>query len=202
MSGCGPSPATEQGHQLIMRSRMASSLKELTQKHHDMAEQSKFAGKLISGDISPVEYQYYLKSQYEIYQTLEERVHLAQDLRGVFRADRILSDLCELEEEYNLPWITENLRSVDEYIDHILSLEDNDDLLAHLYVRHFGDMHGGQIIKKRVPGSGTMYEFENRRELISGIRELLYDGMVDEAIICFQYATKLFEELDTLFNNE
>tara|TARA_Y100000389_G_scaffold72636_1_gene69377 strand:- start:2709 stop:3269 length:561 start_codon:yes stop_codon:yes gene_type:complete len=182
-----------------MRGAMATSLKELTQKHHDMAEQSRFAGMLIGGDITPVAYQYYLKSQYEIYRVLEERVHLAQELTGVFRAEKILADLCELEESYNLTWISENLRSVDEYIDHILNLEDNDDLMAHLYVRHFGDMHGGQIIKKRVPGSGSMYEFENRRELISGIRELLYDDMVDEAIICFQYATKLFEELDTLF---
>ena len=180
---------------------MTVNLKQLTQRHHDMAEQSKFAGMLLSGEISAVAYQYYLRSQYEMYKVLEERVHLEQDLRGVFRADRILADLTELEENFNLPWIDENLRTVDRYIDHILSLEDNDDLMAHVYVRHFGDMHGGQIIKKKVPGSGTMYEFENRRELISGLREELHDNMVDEAIKCFEFATELFQELDDMFGH-
>lgn len=180
---------------------MASSLKELTQRHHDMAEQSRFAGILIGGNISAIAYQYYLKSQYEIYKVLEERVHLPQELTDVYRANLILEDLTELEEMFKLPWLDCNLKTVDRYIDHILSLEDNDDLLAHVYVRHFGDMHGGQIIKKRTPGSGKMYEFENRRELIQGLRELLHDDMIDEAIKCFEFATELFEELDDIIGD-
>jgi hypothetical protein len=47
-----------------------------------------------------------------------------------------------------------------------------------------------------------MYEFENRAELIKGVRELLHDGMANEAMICFEYAERLFHELiDNYHNN-
>ena len=80
------------------------------------------------------------------------------------------------------------------YEKHLLSLDKNG-ILAHLYVRHFGDMYGGQIIKKRNPGSGTMYDFENVEELKTQIREMLTDDMADEANRCFEFAIRLFEEL-------
>ena len=70
-----------------------------------------------------------------------------------------------------------------------------------MYVRHFGDAHGGQIIKRNVPGAGLMYEFENRAELIKQVRELLHDGMADEAMICFEYAERLFHELMENYRN-
>ena len=91
-----------------------------------------------------------------------------------------------------------------EYNKHILTLLEegnNEGLLAHLYVSHFGDAHGGQIIKRNVPGSGLMYEFENRAELIKSVRELLHDGMADEAMICFEYAERLFHELMENYRN-
>jgi heme oxygenase len=57
-------------------------------------------------------------------------------------------------------------------------------------------MYGGQIIKKRNPGSGKMYEFENVEELKVQLRALLHDDMADEARKCFEFAMKLFEQLD------
>ena len=74
-------------------------------------------------------------------------------------------------------------------------------MLAHLYVRHFGDAHGGQIIKRNVPGSGSMYEFEDRRDLIALTRTLLHDGMETEAKNCFEYAERLFHELIERFHD-
>ena len=65
-----------------------------------------------------------------------------------------------------------------------------------MYVRHFGDMYGGAIIQKRVPGSGTMYNFDNKEELKQLLRELLTDDMAEEANICFEFAIRLFEELE------
>ena len=65
-----------------------------------------------------------------------------------------------------------------------------------MYVRHFGELHGGQMIKKRVPGSGKMYEFELEKEyLIEEFRKLLDDDMAEEAKICFDFASQLFDEL-------
>jgi len=73
--------------------------------------------------------------------------------------------------------------------------EDVDGIISHLYVRHFGDMYGGAIIAKRVPGSGTMYQFENKEEMKQNVRLLLNDNMADEANKCFAFAIRLFEEL-------
>jgi hypothetical protein len=56
-------------------------------------------------------------------------------------------------------------------------------------------MYGGQMIAKRNPGSGNMYEFDSVDALKSSVRERLHDSMADEANICFQYAIQLFEEL-------
>jgi heme oxygenase len=127
------------------------------------------------------------------------------ELEPIFRSTQMEEDLQELETLYDLPEIEDNFQSTVEYGKHIDTLvddEDNDALLAHLYVRHFGDAHGGQIIKRHVPGSGLMYEFENRAELIKGVRELLHDGMANEAMICFEYAERLFHELiDNYHNN-
>jgi hypothetical protein len=80
--------------------------------------------------------------------------------------------------------------------------DDPDRLMAHIYVRHMGDMAGGQQIAKRVPGSGSMYQFEDADALKASIRERINDDMADEAIVCFRFAGELFEEMMTLMGNE
>ena len=174
---------------------MSNNLKELTKAHHDNAERTAFADMLLGGEISPRLYQMYLHAQLQNYMALESAVTVPIELEPIFRSAQIEQDLQEIESLYDLDEIEENMLSVNEYISHIqmLAEENNEEsLLAHLYVRHFGDAHGGQIIKRNVPGSGSMYEFEDRRGLIAGVRELLHDGMADEAKICFEYAERLF----------
>lgn len=177
---------------------MSNNLKELTKAHHDSAERTEFADMLMSGQISPKLYQEYLHAQLQNYMVLESAVDVPMELEPIFRSTFIEDDLQELENLFNLEEIEDNLPSTTEYNHHIQTLledEDNNGLLAHLYVRHFGDAHGGQMIKKHVPGSGRMYEFEDRPGLIKGVRELLNDDMADEAKICFEYAERLFHEL-------
>ena len=183
---------------------MSNNLKELTRAHHDNAERTEFADMLISGNISPRLYQEYLHAQLQNYMVLESAVAVPMELEPIFRSTLIEEDLQELESTYDLPEIEDEFDSVIEYNKHIHTLleeEDNDALLAHLYVRHFGDAHGGQIIKRNVPGAGLMYEFEDRKGLIEGVRELLHDGMADEAKICFEYAERLFHELMENYRN-
>ena len=177
---------------------MANNLEELTRQHHDNAERTEFAEMLLSGNISPRLYQEYLHAQLQNYMALESAVSVPMELEPIFRSTLIEEDLQELEAMYDLPEIEDNFESTAEYVAHIHTLledDDNEGLLAHLYVRHFGDAHGGQIIKRNIPGSGLMYEFENRAELIKQVRELLHDGMAEEAMICFEYAERLFHEL-------
>jgi hypothetical protein len=52
------------------------------------------------------------------------------------------------------------------------------------------------MIKKRNPGSGKMYDFNNVEELKTTVRAMLTDDMAPEANTCFEFAMQLFEELD------
>ena len=183
---------------------MSNNLKELTRAHHDNAERTEFADLLLSGEISPKLYQEYLHAQLQNYKALEGAVSVPMELEPIFRSTAIEEDLQEIEALYDLEEVEDDLPSTREYVKHIHTLLEegnNEGLLAHLYVRHFGDAHGGQIIKRNVPGSGLMYEFEDRRELIALTRELLHDGMEAEAKNCFEYAERLFHELIERFHN-
>jgi len=183
---------------------MSNNLKALTKEHHDNAERTEFADMLLGGNIPPRLYQQYLNAQLANYSALESVVEVPMELESIFRSTQIEEDLVELEATYDLDEIDEPLRSVVQYEKHvnILAEKNNTDgLLAHLYVRHFGDAHGGQIIKRNVPGSGQMYEFEDRRALIAGVRELLHDGMEAEAKHCFEFAESMFQELIELYHN-
>ena len=67
--------------------------------------------------------------------------------------------------------------------------------LAHIYVRYLGDLRGGQMIAKKVPGTGKYYKFEEPKVLAESIYTKLDDSMADEAKIVFEFATKQFQEL-------
>jgi heme oxygenase len=174
------------------------SLKDLTHAAHKSAETKPFVKILFSGKINPKLYATYLKNQHPCYEILEvcAMPHgLMSEYPEVRRAPSILADFQELwSEEDGDPQICP---TVDEYIKYILSIKDDPKkLLAHLYVRHFGDLSGGQMIAKRVPGSGKMYQFGDDPETIKNIlRAKLDDSLADEAIVCFDYAGRLFEQM-------
>jgi len=75
-------------------------------------------------------------------------------------------------------------------------MHDADKLMAHIYVLHMGDLSGGQMIAKRAPGEGRMYQFEgDLNEVKEAIRAKTTDAMADEAKYVFESATNLFKEL-------
>jgi len=172
-----------------------SKLKELTWENHKNAERTAFAKKLMT-DITPDEYHTYLYNQFVIYGSLESLADL-EDIEEIRRAKHIGVDLKELESKFGLKRTKDKLKPATvEYINYLPTL-DNDELMAHIYVRHFGDMYGGQMIKKRISFTeGTMYDFDDVEILKAKVRAKLCDDMADEANICFKYATKLFEELN------
>ena len=61
-----------------------------------------------------------------------------------------------------------------------------------------GDLYGGQIIAKRVPGQGRFYKFKDADKLKEQIRAELTDDLGDEARVAFEWAIKIMREL----NNE
>jgi len=172
-----------------------SKLKDLTWEVHQRAERTDFARNLLKG-LKPVDYHRYLVNQYEIYSALESAAEsLVSEFPDIARAEQIKLDIEELEVTYRLgvdP--TMICPVVERYREHVSKL-DRKGLLAHLYVRHFGDMYGGQMIKKRNPGSGKMYEFEEVETLKQTVRAQLSDDIAEEANRCFEFAIELFKEL-------
>ena len=178
---------------------MSLKLKELTWAHHQAAERRAFAKELLSGNIDPALYHKFLCCQYMNYSVLESLAELPDNLNKIKRARRIFQDIRELEEIFGLEPPDEYPNSVSQYAEHLYKLSEENDtqgILAHMYVRHFGELHGGQMIKKKVPGNGLMYEFEgDKQELIAEFRTLLNDDMAEEAKLCFDFASDLFDEL-------
>ena len=178
---------------------MSNKLKELTWAHHQSAERRAFAKELISGKIDTALYHKFLCCQYMNYEVLERHTIIPPNLHAIKRHRRIFEDIRELEEVFGYSPTGVFPPSVSKYAAYVNGLaeaDDNEALLAHMYVRHFGELHGGQIIKKKTPGTGLMYEFEgDTKVLIEQFRTLLSDDMADEAKICFDFASELFDEL-------
>ena len=174
---------------------MATSLREAIHDLHHVAENTRFTKLLLSGDITPEAYSKFLQNLYPIYSLIEGyaiRNGLLTEIFSIQRADLIRKDIKELD---CLP--VSISRSTQLYLEHIDYINKHNPklLLAHLYIRHFGDMYGGQMIKKVVPGSGAMYEFENKKELIEKVRGMLTLELADEANVAMQFAIDLFEEI-------
>ncbi len=173
------------------------SLRELTSEQHKNAERQEFVKVLFSGNIHPELYAIYLKNQHPMYELLEVcamRHGLLNGMPGIRRAPNINDDFLELwpDKEKNPPMMP----VVQKYLDHIMSIKEQPEkLMAHIYVRHMGDLAGGQMIAKKVPGKGKMYQFENPDNLKAIIREKINDEMAEEARLCFEFATQFFKEM-------
>jgi heme oxygenase len=173
------------------------SLRDLTKDAHTNAERQEFVKILFSGTINPKLYATFLKNQHPCYEILEvcAMPHgLLTGLPDIRRAPAILSDFDELwpnqDEKVTI------LPIVKDYMDHIMSIKDDPKrLMAHIYVRHMGDLAGGQMIAKKVPGAGRMYQFQDPDALKAAIRERISDDMADEAKVCFEFATQMFKEM-------
>ena len=180
------------------------SLRDLTKEAHTNAERQEFVKILFSGNIDPKLYATFLKNQHPCYELLEVCAMASGLLTGlpdIRRSPYILNDFMELwgADSKEVP---KTCPVVQKYLDHIMSIKnDPQKLMAHIYVRHMGDLAGGQMIAKKVPGNGRMYQFENPEELKTAIRAKISDDMAEEATICFEFATQLFKEMLEIAND-
>jgi len=175
------------------------SLREITKDLHEEAEKSLFAIKLVNGSLSVEEYAIYLWQMVLVYNAIETAANsqgMLKTLPDIERCEKIYQDCIELVgPQHQITWLPVTL----EYYRYLLSLNFDPArrhlVKAHLYCRHMGDLHGGQIISKRVPGSGRFYQFNDRANLVKAIREELTDDLGDEARVGFKWAIRIMESL-------
>lgn len=179
-----------------MEKATVMTLKEQTQDLHEIAEKNTFAQMLLGGKLNEQQYGTYLANLWLIYSVLEKIAEENGALKGIEdikRSDAIRADLLELnvKDQVIVPatymYIT--------HLDNEFANNKRPGILAHIYVRHFGDLYGGQIVKKMVPGSGMMYEFPDRAGLIEKTRSMLTEDLGPEARMGFEFAIALFEDL-------
>jgi heme oxygenase len=174
------------------------TLKELTAEKHREAETQPFIKSIFSGKVDTLKYANYLYQLIFVYGAIEGAANGAKLLKGIENIQR-----AKFVEEDWLELIGENasrlLPSTKRYIEYLQMgtfWGDEKKIMAHLYVRHMGDLFGGQMLAKLLPGSCTMYKFENRENLILEMRKRIDVSLADEANLAFQYNIDIIKEFN------
>ena len=186
---------------------MTYDIKELTKEIHQNAERQEFVKTLMSGTIRPELYAIYLYNQLQCYSVLE-KYGMANDLfrqtPGLQRAENIHRDYKKLWPDLsNPPRITPSTQA---YVKHIETIQDDPEkLYGHIYVRHLGDLSGGQMIARKVPVK-RYYDFgANAKEWKRIVKEIINEylntyqvNVLSEVEYCFESATNLFKEMNEI----
>ena len=131
---------------------MLPDIKELVWEEHKNAERQAFVKTLMSGNIPESLYVTYLYNQLQCYSALEkyaiEQAICLFKHQTCLRAEWIYFSITSTEGNLdNPPFVTDSTK---EYVEHIETIQDdNEKLYAHIYVRHLGDLSGGQMIAKK-----------------------------------------------------
>jgi heme oxygenase len=184
---------------------MIYDIKDLTYEKHKNAERQAFVKILMSGEIDEQLYATYLYNQLQCYSTLEKYgMHnsLFNQTPGLQRAEALHYDYKTLWKGKEPPAITESTKDYIKHLDAIM--DDAEKLYAHIYVRHLGDLSGGQMIMRKTPGPNRYYKFKHNqvkeykrivREIVNNYLNVYQVNIVAEANYCFDSATRLFGEM-------
>lgn len=172
------------------------SLKELTLEKHKQAETTNFMKAVFAKKLSNDMWADFTYQKSLIYNAIE----------GIAGAQGILNNFpSDIRKTHNLYLDYKGMTGGDikhayrqptiDYYQYLLRLDNNSrKIVAHLYTWHMGDLYGGQMIKKLVPGPHTALDFKDPENLKYKIRELLDDSLADEANLAFDWAIKIFND--------
>lgn len=173
-------------------------LRDITNDKHREVENLPFVQRLLNGQLTKDEYVYYLYELRTIYCYLEKlssELNLLDGLTDIERTSKIVEDLEELHPNYE----RKILDSTKDYLQYLKTLsldsEKRNLLFAHVYVRHMGDLYGGKLIARTVPGQGRAYQFEDRPKLIKEFGGRLTIELGEEANRSFDWFIKIFGEM-------
>lgn len=174
------------------------SLKELTSDKHKEAESTAFMQAVFKKTLPFNLWIDWTYQKWLFYKAIESGAGmcgLLHDLPDIHRTIHLFDDYNEM----NVDNLKHEFRPVTiEYYNYLLSIGNSaDKIMAHLYTWHMGDMFGGQMIKKIVPGPHRNLEFTNAPLLMTNIRAKLNDSMADEANIAFDWAIKMMRQYDS-----
>jgi heme oxygenase len=173
------------------------SLKELTAEKHKLAESTLFM-KAVFAETLPhelwIDWTYQKILFYNAIENSAGATGLLTDLPDIRRAFYLYLDFKEMNKDHN----SYKYRQVCiDYHNYLMSIaNDPNKIMAHLYTWHMGDMFGGQMIKKIVPGSHRNLEFKNAGTLMTNIRAKLDDSMGEEANVAFDWAIRMMRDYD------
>lgn len=163
-----------------------NSLKEATADLHRLAESTELVKAIFRREITEHQYSNLLINQLIYYSAMESNGLVDS------RMSRIPSMIRDLRELAN-PILTVSPLSYD-YADYISTLTPQQ-TWAHIYVHYLGDMMGGQMLKRCVPGSGTRFDFADMSELISTVRMNVSIADATESCQAFKWTIKIYDDL-------
>jgi heme oxygenase len=173
-------------------------LKEATSEKHRKAERMPFNVLMINGKLTAPQYEWYLQSQYKIFEAIEDNFELPHPALARKEAVKVDIDSVGMvavagkaPQSVFFPVSTKAI----EYAEYLKSLT-QEEAEAHMYLHYLALMFGGQMIKKKVPGNGAMYEFGDDMMAAAGaIRSIQQDEWADEVNKGFDYMIDIFKEL-------
>ena len=173
-----------------------STLKELTLEKHKEAEEQPFIKSIFKGQVDRAKYIDYLYQLLVLYQSLEwhgTRLGIFKGIENIKRAKAIELDYYELIGEAESSGKL-NVSTIN-YMNYLETIKDDaNKMLAHIYVRHMGDMFGGQMLAKLLPGSNRMFQFENLPQLIGNVRQKLDVSLAEEANVAFSHNINMLKD--------
>jgi heme oxygenase len=174
------------------------SIKELTADKHREAETTAFMQAVFKGTMDRKTWADFIWQKAHFYRVIEfhcNRAGYLDDLPSIQRAERLGNDYIEIGE------FTFTRKTTHDYMSYLNYLDEHK-MLAHLYVWHMGDLFGGQMMKRVLPGlPHTSLDFDNADLLKANIRAKITDDLADEANVAFDWAIKLLHEYDDNFHN-
>lgn len=172
------------------------SLKELTAEKHIEAERSAFMKLVFTRNMPKEVWLSWTFNKMHWYNAIEVRAReagLLDNLPGVERTYKLYKDFKTMVGDREASYVCSPY--TERYCDYIMDLENIDEVMAHLYVWHMGDLYGGQVIKTLLPDfPHNSLEFTDADLLKTRIREKLNDEMGVEANNAFDWAITLMSQ--------